>query len=146
MRKDASFNLRLTSEQKANIAARAVAAGCVTLSDYVLQVLFVHDNGLELREMLKAALEEMIAARSDIVMELDKARADWLEGVNQLMADSQAGKGAILAALGNKPEKKDFASIFAKLQQESKSKNPVQDPLLYPAGLIIAFLGGVVFF
>jgi len=144
MARDEYIHVRVSREEKALVAERTAAAHLMTLSDYVREVLFVHDAGRELREMMQTAAEEMIAARSDIVIELDKARADWLEGTNQIMQQGQAGKGEILAALENKPDEKDFASIVAKLQQREE-KIPVQDPLLFPACLIIAFMVGVVF-
>ena len=142
---DDGFNLRMTTEQRKELEARTVAAGLFTKAEYVRQVLFVHDTGADMRKAWFAAVGEMKQERAAMKDELQAARESIEEAARKLMQERKAGgdemKEELLKALEKASEKISHAPDRHGVKEEY-----VADPLLYPCGLCVAFLFGVIFF
>ena len=151
MARDKEINVRTTQEEKNKLGERAYSAGCVTVSDYVRQVLVVHDAGLDLREGLEKAVKEMKAHGDKLEGELAAARGELQAaretieaGVLKMNQAGKAGNAEIMRALETFLKKCQDEKEPARKQEPHEDY--VADPFLYPCGLCISFLFGVVFF
>lgn len=150
MAKGESINVRVTLEEKNKLGARAHEAGLFTISDYVRQVLFVHDRGLDLRGGLTNAVKEMKAQGETMKGELAAARGELQAaretieaGVLKMTEAGKAGNAEIMRTLEAFLEKCQDKKKSTRHPQEEKY---IADPWLYPAGLVISFMFGIVFF
>ena len=139
MAKGESLNIRVTLEEKNQLGARTAAAHLFTISDYVRQVLFVHDASADLRASLVDAVASMQQERETMRKELSAARDEWREGIQLIRREQQAEKDMIADALKKQSEK-----ISVGVDRQHKEKIIV-DSWLYPCGLIVAFMLGVIY-
>lgn len=139
MAKSESINVRVTLEEKNQLGARTYEAGLFTISDYVRQILFLHDTGEDMRAAWFDAVKEMKQEREAMRGEWQAARESIEEGARKLMQDREAGRAEILEALEKATEK------FSARPDVRQAPKNISDSWLYPCGLIIAFLGGVIF-
>jgi len=145
MSKGDSFNLRLTTEQRKELDARTVAAGLFTRAEYVRQALFVHDTGADMRKAWFSAVKEMKQERAAMQDEWKAARESIEEAARKLMQERKAGRDGMKEELLKALEKASEKNLPAPDRQGVKEEY-VADPLLYPCGLCVAFLFGVIFF
>ena len=153
MAKGESINVRVTLVEKNQLGARTVEAGLFTISDYVRQVLFVHDTGLDLREELSEAIKEMKAQGETMKGELAAAREELQAaretieaGVLKMAEEGKAGNAEIMRTLETFMEKCQAKKKSTRQDRRQQEEKYIADSWLYPCGLLIAFLGGVVFF
>ena len=139
MAKAESINVRVTLEEKNKLGARTVAAGLFTISDYVRQVLFVHDTGADMRAAWFDAVAEMKQEREAMRGEWQAARETIEEGISQMKRETAAGKNEILEAVKQREE----ISLAADRRQHEKKY--IADAWLYPCGLAVSFMAGVIF-
>ena len=144
MAKSESINVRVTLEEKNQLGARTYEAGLFTISDYVRQILFLHDTGEDMRAAWFDAVKEMKREREAMRGEWQAARESIENGISKMMQNGEAGNAEMMRALD---------AFLEKVQGEKNSALPDQrqaekifaDSWLYPCGLIIAFFGGVIF-
>ena len=74
MAKTESINVRVTLEEKNQLGARTYEAGLFTISDYVRQILFLHDTGEDMRAAWVDAVKEMKQEREAMRGEWQAAR------------------------------------------------------------------------
>ena len=146
MAKGESINVRVTLEEKNKLGARAYEAGLFTISDYVRQVLFVHDRGLDLREGLADAVKEMEAQGETMKGELAAARETIEAGVLKMNEEGKAGNAEIMRTLETFLEKCQDKKKSTRQDRHPQEEKYIADPWLYPAGLVISFMFGIVFF
>jgi len=145
MAKGESINIRVTLEEKNKLGARTYEAGLFTISDYVRQVLFVHDTGADMRAAWVDVVAEMKQEREAMRGEWQAARESIENGISIMMQKGEAGNAEMLRALKGLLENSQGEKKSA-LPDRRQGKNYLPDSWLYPCGLLIAFLGGVVFF
>ena len=145
MAKSESINVRVTLEEKNQLGARAYEAGLFTISDYIRQTLFLHDTGADMRAAWIDAVKEMKQEREAMRGEWQAARESIEEGLSKLMKNGEAGNADIMRALDAFLEKVQGEKFSSRPDRRQAEKN-ISDSWLFPCGLIIAFLGGVVFF
>ena len=145
MAKSESINVRVTLEEKNQLGARTYEAGLFTISDYVRQILFLHDTGEDMRAAWVDAVKEMKQEREAMRGEWQAARESIEEGLSKLMKNGEAGNADIMRALDAILEKVQGEKFSSRPDQRQAEKN-ISDSWLFPCGLLIAFLGGVVFF
>lgn len=145
MAKTESINVRVTLEEKNQLGARTYEAGLFTISDYVRQVLFMHDTGEDMRAAWVDAVKEMKQEREAMRGEWQAARESIEEGLSKLMQKGEAGNAEMMRALDAFLEKAQGEKNSA-LPDRRQGEKYIADSWLYPCGLLIAFCGGVVFF
>ena len=145
MAKTESINVRVTLEEKNQLGARTYEAGLFTISDYVRQILFMHDTGEDMRAAWVDAVKEMKQERETMRGEWQAARESIEEGLSKLMKNGEAGNAEMMRALDAFLEKAQGEKNSSLPDRRQGEKN-ISDSWLYPCGLLIAFLGGVVFF
>lgn len=140
MAKSEAINIRVTEDEKKQLAARTTAAHLFTISDYVRQILFVHDAGADVRAALVDAVASMQMERETIQKELSAARDEWREGVQMLKREQQAERNFIDDALMKQSKK-----IFDGAADRQQAEKNISDSWLFPCGVVIAFFAGVIF-
>ena len=144
MAKSESINVRVTLEEKNQLGARTYEAGLFTISDYVRQILFLHDTGEDMRAAWFDAVKEMKQEREAMRGEWQAARESIEEGISKMMQKGEAGNAEMMRALDAFLEKSQGGKNSA-AQDSGQGKKYIPDSWLYPCGLIIAFVGGVIF-
>ena len=91
------------------------------------------------------AVKEMKQEREAMRGEWQAARESIEEGLSKLMKNGEAGNAEMKRALDAFLEKVQGEKFSPRPDQRQAEKN-ISDSWLFPCGLLIAFLGGVVFF
>lgn len=99
MAKGESINIRVTLDEKNQLGARTYEAGLFTISDYVRQVLFVHDTGADMRAAWVDVVAEMKQEREAMRGEWKAARETIENGISIMMQKGEAGNAEMMQAL-----------------------------------------------
>ena len=144
MAKGESINIRVTLEEKNKLGARTYEAGLFTISDYVRQVLFVHDTGADMRAAWVDVVAEMKQEREAMRGEWKAARESIENGISIMMQKGEAGNAEMMQALKGLLENSQGEKKSA-LPDRRQGKKYLPDSWLYPCGLIVAFMMGVIY-
>ena len=144
MAKGESINIRVTLEEKNKLGARTYEAGLFTISDYVRQVLFVHDTGADMRAAWVDVVAEMKQEREAMRGEWKAARESIENGISIMMQKGEAGNAEMLRALKGLLENSQGGKNSA-AQDRGQGKKYIPDSWLFPCGLIVAFMMGVIY-
>lgn len=144
MAKSESINVRVTLEEKNQLGARAYEAGLFTISDYIRQTLFLHDTGEDMRAAWIDAVKEMKQEREAMRGEWQAARESIENGISIMMQKGEAGNAEMLRTLKGLLENSQGGKNSA-LPDRRQGKNYLPDSWLYPCGLIVAFMMGVIY-